>query len=45
LHPTGVNPIPEGSLLGEMTREYSSDEIVEFVSAGFLFKRKIEFIN
>jgi hypothetical protein len=35
-HPVGVNPIPEGNILGQMSREYSKFSITEFVSAGIL---------
>jgi hypothetical protein len=32
--PRGGNPIPEGSFLGEMSREYPDQEILEVVCAG-----------
>jgi hypothetical protein len=34
LSPRGKNPIPEGSFLGEMSREYPDYEITEVVCAG-----------
>ena len=33
-HPRGVNPLPEGKYLGEMSREYEDYRILEFVAAG-----------
>uniref|UniRef100_A0A914H7T2 DNA-directed DNA polymerase n=1 Tax=Globodera rostochiensis TaxID=31243 RepID=A0A914H7T2_GLORO len=33
-HPRGVCPLKEGKFLGEMTREYADNEILEFVSGG-----------
>jgi hypothetical protein len=33
-HPKGVNPIPEGEFLGEMSREYADFRIDRFVAAG-----------
>jgi hypothetical protein len=33
-HPKGENVLSEGQFLGEMTREYSEFNIVEFVAGG-----------
>jgi len=33
-HPKGMNPIPEGRFIGEMTREYDDYGIKEFVAGG-----------